>query len=93
MTGLQSLAGIVEAAEAIHAEAAAGTRRSVAAGGIVVERLVAALSIPEAMAVQADCARESYQALLAGASRINRRYADLARQAYRPFEDMIARTR
>lgn len=91
LSGFESLRGMAEAAEAISAEASACTQKLLAAGTLGLERLAGVKSFGQAVAVQADTTRETYQALVAGASSMSQLYADLGRRAFRPFEDVVAK--
>jgi hypothetical protein len=91
ISGFESLRGMAEAAEAISAEASACTRELLEAGTAGFERLAGVKSFGQAVVVQTDAARETYQAMVAGASRMSQLYADLGRRACRPFEDVIAK--
>ena len=86
----QSLESLSSRAQAIASEATEYTRKSVEANGAFVEALFSARSIEDAVDVQADYVRRSYEAFVAEASRIGELYANLARDAYKPFESLIA---
>ncbi len=89
LPGLRSLAGVAEAADAIAEEASACTRKVVAAASL--ERLVTVRSFAEAVEVQSEAARQGYEAMVAGATRLSQLYAELGRQACMPFEKVIVK--
>jgi len=85
----QSLASLSSRAQVIAAEATEYTRKSVEASGAFVEALFSARSIEDAVDIQADYVRRSYEAFVAETGRIGEFYADLARDAYKPFESLV----
>jgi hypothetical protein len=85
----QSLASLSGRAQAIATEATEYTRKSVEANGEFVEALFSARSIEDAIDIQANHFRRSYEAFITEASRISELYADLAKDAYKPFESLI----
>jgi hypothetical protein len=85
----QSLASLSNRAQAIATEATEYTRKSIEANGEFVEALFAARSLEDAFDVQANHFRRSYEAFVTETSRIGELYADLAKDAYKPFESLI----
>ena len=92
-SGLQSLAQLSKGAQAIAAEATGYTRTSFESAAVTLEKLLDARSLDAAMRLQADYARKTYEGLVAETSRIGGLYADMASQAYKPFESLVARRR
>lgn len=85
----QSLASLSSRAQAIATEATEYTRKSVEAGGEFVEALFSARSIEDAIDIQTNHFRRSYEAFVAETGRIGELYADLAKDAYKPFESLV----
>jgi hypothetical protein len=85
----QSLASLSNRAQAIATEATEYTRKSVEANGAFVEALFAARSLEDAIDIQANHFRRSYEAFVTEAGRISELYADLAKDAYKPFESLV----
>lgn len=85
-TGLKSLASVSKGAQAIAAEAADYSRRSYRAGAATMEKLAAARSLEATCRIQFDYARSAYQDMVEQATRMCELYAELARDAYKPFE-------
>ncbi len=50
------------------------------------EKLIGAKSLEKAIEVQTDYAKSSYEGFVAEATKLGELYADLAREAYKPFE-------
>jgi hypothetical protein len=92
-SSLRSFASLSAGAQAIVAEASEFTKRSFETGGAFVENLLSAGSVERAIDVQTDYARESYEAFIAEATRIGNLYAELARDAYKPFESLVAKAK
>lgn len=92
-SGLKSFASLSKGAQAIAVEASEYTRNSFEAGGALVEKLLAAKSLENAVEIQADYTRKSYEAFVAEATRIGDLYAELARDVYQPFESLVARAK
>ena len=90
-TGLQSAAALSKGAQAIAAETAEYTKKSFEAGSSAMEQLLGARSLDKAVEVQTDFARKAYESFIAEASRMGELYADLAKDAYKPFESVVAK--
>ena len=90
-SGLKSLASFSKGAQAIAVEAADYTKKSFENGSVYVEKLLSAKSFDNAVEIQSDYVRESYEAFVAQASRIGDLYAELAKDAYKPFESIVAK--
>lgn len=56
-----------------------------------VEKLSGVKSIEKAIEVQTDYAKTSYETFVAESQKIGELYTDLAKQAFKPFEGMIAK--
>jgi hypothetical protein len=91
--GLKSLASLSTGAQAIAAEAGEYTKKSFEAGSATVEKLFSANSIEKAIEIQSDYAKQSYEAFVAEATKLGDLYADLAKQAYKPFEMILAKAK
>lgn len=85
-SGLESFAMLSKGIREIADDAAEFTRKSFADGNAVLEKLAAAKSPEMAYEIQSAYARSAYEGFIAKASRMTELYADLVRDAYRPFE-------
>lgn len=92
-TSLKSLAALSRSAQAIATEASEYSKKSVEAGAATVEKLFAVKSLEKAIELQSDYARTSYEAFVAQATKMGELYADMAKEAYRPYESLVARAR
>jgi phasin family protein len=92
-SGLESFAAVSKGVQAITVNATEYARKTCAEGGAALRKLATAKS-PEALVdMQSGYARSAYQSLIAESTRLLERYAELARDAYQPFERMGARTK
>lgn len=92
-TGLKSFASISKGAQAIATEASDYTKKSFEAGTAAFEKLFAAKSFDKAIEIQSDYAKQSYEAFVAEATKIGDLYAELAKEAYKPFESIVAKAK
>ncbi|WP_315928100.1 phasin family protein [Mesorhizobium sp. SP-1A] len=90
-SGLKSFASLSKGAQAIAAEAADYAKKSFENGSTFFEKLATAKSFDSAVEIQTDYVKQSYEAFVAEATKISDLYAELARDAYKPFETIIAR--
>jgi hypothetical protein len=92
-TGLKSFASLSKGAQAIATEAGEYTKKSFEAGSAAVEKLFSAKSLDKAIEIQSDYAKQSYEAFVAEATKIGDLYAELAKEAYKPFESIVAKAK
>jgi hypothetical protein len=92
-TGLKSFASLSKGAQAIAVEAGEYTKKSFEAGGTTVEKLLSAKSLDKAIEIQSDYARQAYESFVAEATKIGDLYAELAKEAYKPFESIVAKAK
>lgn len=90
-TGLTSAAAVSKGTQAIAAEAAEYARRTAEHGSAAMEKLLASNSLDTVIEVQADFARGTYGSFVAEAARMSELAADMARDAFRPFESVLRR--
>jgi phasin family protein len=67
------------------------SRKSFENGSAFVERLSSVKSLDKAIEAQTDYAKSSYETLVAESTKIGEIYADLAKEAYKPFETYISK--
>lgn len=92
-TGLTSAAAVSKGTQAIAAEATEFARRTAEHGSAAMERLLASNTLDKAIEVQADFARGLYGSFVGEATRMSELVADMARDAFRPFESVLRRGR
>lgn len=92
-TGLKSVAALTKGAQAIAAEATDYSKKAYETGSATLEKLFAAKSLEKAIEVQTDYARSSYETLVAEATKMSELYAEMAKEAYKPFETIVAKVK
>ncbi len=90
-SGMNSLASLSKSAQAIAVEAGEYTANSIKEGGAVVGQLLSAKSPEEAFDIQSRYIKRAYEGFVAETTTLGSLYADLARDAYKPFEAVIAK--
>ena len=78
--------------EAIRASMMDYTKKSFEDGTRAFEQLAGAKSIEQAWEIQSQYAKKAFEAYVAQASKIGEMYVDLARSAYQPVEQAVAKT-
>jgi phasin family protein len=80
-----------KSAQAIAAEFADYSKRSVEGSAAHWEKLAGAKSLEKAMEVQTEYLKSSYEGFVAEATKLGELYLDFAKEAYRPFESAYAK--
>ena len=78
--------------QAIAAEIAAYSKTSFEDGTRAFEQLIGAKSFEQAWEIQSQYAKKAFEAYVAQASKIGEMYVGLARNAYQPVEQAVAKT-
>jgi hypothetical protein len=91
--GLKSLASYSKGVQAIAVESTEYAKKSFESGSAALEKLVAARSLEKAIEVQTDYAKQAYESFVAEATRIGDLYAELFKDAYKPFETVGAKSK
>ena len=92
-TGLKSFASLSKGWQAIAVEATEYTKKSFETGSAAIEKLVSAKSLEKAIEIQTDYAKQAYEGFVAEATKIGELYADLSKDAYKPFESIVAKAK
>ena len=90
-TMLTSFSSMTKAFQQIAAESAEYSKKSYEDGAAAMEKLVAAKSLDKAIEIQTDCAKTSYEGFVSQATKMSELYADLAKDAYKPFETAVSK--
>lgn len=77
--------------QALAAEMAEYSKRSFEDGSKAIEKLFGAKTLEQAIEVQTEYAKTSYEAFIAEATKIGELYLDFAKEAYKPFEASISK--
>lgn len=90
---LKSLSTLSKSLQAIAVETGEYTKKSFETGSSALEKLFAANSPDKAFEIQSNYARQAYEGFVAEATRLGELYAETARDAYKPFEGLVAKTK
>lgn len=92
-TGMDSMASVSEDARVIAIETSDYARKVVEEGSDAFGKLMSAKSIDKVIDIQTNYLKQSYEGFVAEAMKLGGLYADMAKDAYRPFEAIVAKTR
>lgn len=90
-SGLKSFAAVSKNLQALTAEAGEYSRKSFETGSEAFGKLATARSLDKALEIQTDYARQAYESFVAQATRFGEVYAEMAKDAYKPFESLVAK--
>jgi phasin family protein len=88
---LASFGTWTKVAQAIAAEVADYSKKSVEGSASAWEKLLGAKTLENAMEVQREYLKSSYEEFVAKTTRLGELYVDLAKEAYKPFEGALAK--
>ena len=69
------------------------TKKSFEDSAAAMEKLMAVKSLDKAFEVQSEYARQSYEGLVAHATKMGEYYVDMTKDAYKPFENLAAKAK
>lgn len=88
---LKSFGAWSKSAQAIAIEMADYTKSSFELGTSTLEKMLGVKTIDQAVEIQQAYLKTSYEALVAEVTKIGELYADLAKEAYKPYEAAFAK--
>jgi hypothetical protein len=88
---LQSVTSFQKGAQAIAVEVADYSKKSFEEGTAAFEKLLGAKSVEKVIEVQTAYLKTAYEAFVAEATKLGGLYTDVAKDAYKPFEGIIAK--
>jgi hypothetical protein len=88
---MKSANAVSRALQAIAAEAADYSKKSIDAGTSAIEKLMGAGSIDKAVEVQSEYMRAAYEGYVGQVTRVGEIFSDMARNAYEPYETLFGR--
>ena len=88
---LKAFAAVNKGFQTIATEAADYTKASMEKGTSAMEQLASSKSLEKAIEVQSSYAKEAYEGFVAQATKMGELYADVAKEAYKPFEKTLAK--
>ena len=83
---MKSFGALSKSVQAIAVEMADYSKKVFEQGTAATEKLIGAKSLEKAIEVQSDYAKSAYETFVAEATKLGELYADLAKEAYKPFE-------
>jgi len=86
---MSSLGAWTKNAQAIATEVADYSKKSFEGSAAAWEKLLGAKSLDKLMEVQSEYLKSSYEDFVAESTKLGELYADLAKEAYKPFEGMM----
>jgi phasin family protein len=90
-SAISSFSALTKSAQAIATEVADYSKKSVEGSAAAWEKLMGVKSLEKAMEVQSEFLKSSYEDFVAEATKLGELYVDLAKEAYKPFEGVIAK--
>ncbi len=91
--GLKSLASVQKTAQAIALEAGEYSKKSMESGASAFEKLFAARSAEKAIEIQTDYLKQSYEGFVAQSTKMGELFTQIAKDAYKPFEQVVAKAK
>ena len=88
---LNSFGALSKSAQAIAVEIADYSKKVFEQGTAATEKLIGAKSLEKAFEVQSDYVKSAYEGFVAEATKLSELYADLAKEAYKPFESQFGK--
>ena len=88
---MKSFGSLSKSVQAIAVEWADYSKRAFEHGTAATEKLIGAKSLEKAFEVQSDFVKSSYEGFVAEATKLSELYADLAKEAYKPFESQFGK--
>jgi hypothetical protein len=92
-SALKSWGALSKGTQAIASEVADYSKKAFEDGTTALEKLFGVKSFDKAIEVQTEFVKTAYEGFVAEASKIGELYADLAKEAYKPFETMMAKAK
>lgn len=89
---VRSFGEMSKGVQAIGASVVDYSKKAFEEGTRAFEQLVGAKSLEQAWEIQSQYAKKAFDAYVAQASKIGEMYVDLARTAYQPVEQVVAKT-
>jgi hypothetical protein len=90
-TAMKSFGTLSKGMQAIAVEVADYSKKSYEDGSAALEKLMGVKSIDKALEVQTEYMKSAYEGMVSEMSKLGEMYVDLAKDAYKPFEGIIAK--
>ncbi|MGO9675184.1 MAG: phasin family protein [Methylocella sp.] len=90
-TATTSSASFVNSLQTINAETTNYSKKSLEDGAAFLEKLLSAKSFESAIQIQSEYAKAFYEAFIAQSKKIAELYSNLAKEAFKPVETLVAK--
>ena len=87
----KSFNAFTKTAQAVAAETADYSKKSLEGASSVTEKVLGAKSLDKAFEIQSDYLKSAYEGFVAYASKVGELYTNLVKDAVKPYEGMIAK--
>jgi phasin family protein len=88
---VKSFGALSKNVQAIAVEMAEYSKKSFEDGAAAAEKLFGAKSLEKAVEVQSDYLKTAYESFVSESAKLGELYAELAQEAYKPFESAMAK--
>lgn len=88
---VKSFGEVNKSFQAIATEVTDYSKQAFEDGTATFEKLVGAKSVEQAVEIQTDFAKKAYEGYISQASKIGEMYVDIAKEIYKPVEEVIAK--
>jgi len=88
---VKSFGTVSKGVQAIAVEVADYSKKSFEEGTAAAEKLFGAKTLDKAIEIQSDYFKHAYEGFVAQATKIGELYADLAKEAYKPYEGVLGK--
>lgn len=85
---MKAFGAMSKSLQAIAVEMADYSKKAFEEGAAATEKLIGAKSLDKAVEVQSDYIKTAYEGFVARTAKLGELYADLAQEAYKPFETL-----
>ena len=92
-SGLKSFASLSKSLQTLAAEAGEYSKNSLETGSATMEKLFSAKSLDKAVEIQTDYVKSAYEGFVSQATKMGDIYAEMAKDAYKPFENAVAKAK
>jgi hypothetical protein len=90
---LKQFGAVSKGFQAIATEVADYSKKSFEEGSAAFEKLMGAKSFEKAVEIQSDYVKTAYEGFIAEATKLGELYTDLAKESYKPFENLAAKAK
>ena len=89
-SSLKSYAAMTKGMQAIASEATDFSKKAYEQNAATFEKMAGAKSVESAMELQTEYVKSAYESFIAQATKMGELYTDMAKEAYKPFENTVA---